>query len=315
MQEFEIEFEIKPSEFEIDISNVIRELTPPLIDLEVEPTNEKQVFKHEGEYGYDEVIVNPISDEYVIPTGTLDITENGEHDISQYQKASVNVGAPSKGLIIKAYDSDGYPTDVELVGMTTVPDYTFASYNQEYINLLTKKLVNISLPNNVTSTGRYACYYCSNLESIELPDSITSIGYYSFGYCTKLPLTKLPDNLTSIADRAFIDCRNLAITSLPSGVNRLYDRTFQNCTSLTELTIKGDIISLSGYVFNGCTNLAKVVLPNVTKVPTLNTSTFNNTPIANGTGYIYFPDALVEEAKGKTNWSAIASQIKGVSEL
>ena len=32
-----------------------------------------------------------------------------------------------KGIIINEYDSDGYPTDVELVGMTAIPDYYFYS--------------------------------------------------------------------------------------------------------------------------------------------------------------------------------------------
>lgn len=55
-------------------------------------TSEKQVFKHDGEYGYDEVIVNPISSEYIKPSGTIDITENGTYDVTD--KASANVNLP-----------------------------------------------------------------------------------------------------------------------------------------------------------------------------------------------------------------------------
>ena len=39
------------------------------------------------------------------------------------------------------------------------------------------------------------------------------------------------------------------------------------------------------------------------------------TPIANGNGYIYVPDADVETYKTATNWSTYANQIKGLSEL
>lgn len=41
---------------------------------------------------------------------------------------------------------------------------------------------------------------------------------------------------------------------------------------------------------------------------------FNSTPIANGTGYIYVPDALVNDYKKATNWSVYANQIKPLSE-
>ncbi len=57
-------------------------------------------------------------------------------------------------------------------------------------------------------------------------------------------------------------------------------------------------------------------MPNITAVPTLsNSNAFANTPIAQGTGYIYVPDNLVASFKTATNWSTYASQIKGVSEL
>ena len=41
---------------------------------------------------------------------------------------------------------------------------------------------------------------------------------------------------------------------------------------------------------------------------------FYNTPIANGTGYIYVADTLVDSYKTAENWSVYASQIKPLSE-
>lgn len=46
-----------------------------------------------------------------------------------------------------------------------------------------------------------------------------------------------------------------------------------------------------------------------------NKNSFNNTPIASGTGFIYVPDNLVEQYKAATNWSTFANQIKPISEL
>lgn len=69
MQEFEIEFKTEDI-FEIDISDKIAEVAPPLIDLEVVSTNEIKVYEHEGEYGYDKVTVLPVSlqDKSVTPS-------------------------------------------------------------------------------------------------------------------------------------------------------------------------------------------------------------------------------------------------------
>ena len=81
-------------------------------------------------------------------------------------------------------------------------------------------------------------------------------------------------------------------------------------------TILGDITKLFGYAFQGCSNLSKIVLPNITTVPTCeNTGIFTSTPIASGTGSIYMPDDLVETAKTTYGWKSYASVIKPISEL
>ena len=47
-------------------------------------------------------------------------------------------------------------------------------------------LTSITIPNSVTSIGRYAFYQCSNLTSITIPNSVTSIGQYAFYNCSNL---------------------------------------------------------------------------------------------------------------------------------
>lgn len=63
---------------------------PPLEDLEVTPTKEKQNFKS-TKYGYNEVVVNAIPEEYIIPEGENTIIENGKYDVSKIKIANVEV--------------------------------------------------------------------------------------------------------------------------------------------------------------------------------------------------------------------------------
>lgn len=69
----------------------IKKVYPPLVDETVIPTKEQQVLTHEGEYGYDTVTVEPIPDEYIIPEGTLPITENTIYDVTKFKRVSANV--------------------------------------------------------------------------------------------------------------------------------------------------------------------------------------------------------------------------------
>ena len=117
MQEFEIEFDITPNEFEIDISDKVKEIFPPLENLEVTPTKEQQVFNHENSYGYDNVTVEPIPDEYIIPDGTLDVNANGDVDVTMFRMARVGVYTPPT-----LQDKEVTPTK-EIQSITADTDY------------------------------------------------------------------------------------------------------------------------------------------------------------------------------------------------
>ena len=80
------------------------------------------------------------------------------------------------------------------------------------------------------------------------------------------------------------------------------------------VTNDGDGISLA--YPNSTTRRGRVIHQKSNTITTLsNVNAFQNTPIASGTGYIYVADNLVSTYKSATNWSAYASQIKGLSEL
>ncbi len=121
-------------------------------------------------------------------------------------------------------------------------------------------------------------------------DRVTAISYYVFYSWTNLLSADFP-KVTAIASRGF------AYTGLTS----------IDLPCLQRITGK--------MVFAYCTSLKKVVLRNSAVVSDPYTDTFTGTPIADGTGFIYVPDDLVEAYKTATNWSVFANQIKPISEL
>ena len=167
-----------------------------------------------------------------------------------------------------------------------------------------------------TLSGVNVFYNCYKLKLQKLPEKQTSISNYCFYNCKEMPLAKLPSNLTSIGTYSFYTCAAMTIKEIPSGVTKIETNAFRYCSGLTEITCLGDMKSIAAASFQNCSNLTKFVLTNITgSVNLLNTSAFASTPIADGTGYIYVPDDLVDSFKTATNWSTYANQIKGVSEL
>lgn len=69
--------------------------------------------------------------------------------------------------------------------------------------------VTVTIPNGVTSIGKYAFVDCGLLQSITIPDSVTSIGDKAFLLCVSLKGITIPDGVLSIGNDAFANCNLL----------------------------------------------------------------------------------------------------------
>ncbi len=62
---------------------------------------------------------------------------------------------------------------------------------------------------------------CNGLVDVTIPDVVSSIGYCAFSGCSSLTLVKIPVSVTSICEMAFADCTSLAQVELPNDVRTL----------------------------------------------------------------------------------------------
>ena len=156
------------------------------------------------------------------------------------------------------------------------------SYNNKLMSINfsnCKLLINVALPDNLTSIGENAFYYCSSLTSIDIPDGVTSIGNDAFAYCSSLTSIDIPDGVTNIGNGVFGKCSSLASIDIPAGVTSIGESAFYGCSSLTSIDIPDGVKSIEYYTFKGCGSLETVDASQCMNIESINDSAFKNCPI------------------------------------
>lgn len=121
------------------------------------------------------------------------------------------------------------------------------------------------------------------------------------------------DSVASIGTSAFYNCVALTSIRFPM-VMVVYGSAFYDCSALT----RADFSALTGIganAFRGCANLTAMILRGNSVCELWSSSAFTGSGIANRTGYIYVPAALVDSYKAATNWASFADQIRALEDM
>ena len=174
--------------------------------------------------------------------------------------------------------------------VTNIGDYAFG-----YCSSLTSVHISDLAAWCAISFGRSPFYYAYSLYLNEtlvtdliIPNSVTSIGKYAFAYCTNLTSVTIPHSVTSIGERAFDNCNGLTgvyITDLSAWCGITFGdysanplcyahRLYQNNALITDLVIPYNVKNIKNFSFYGCSSIKSVTIP--TSVLNIGESAFKN---------------------------------------
>ncbi|MBE6156967.1 MAG: BspA family leucine-rich repeat surface protein [Firmicutes bacterium] len=198
----------------------------------VTPTEEEQILTPSEDTYFDSVTVNPIPEEYIIPTGELEITENGSYDVKE--KASVDVNIQPK-LGTKTITENGVynASDDNLDGYSSIEVETSGADLTEYFNetitvdssgvpAFARTIKKIpALRNTGTSCQSfYKSFIGDEIDLTNFDTSLVTTFYYMYDSCI---------NLTSIIGISNLNTENVEIM----------EATFQMNQKLTSLDLSG----------------------------------------------------------------------------
>ena len=171
---------------------------------------------------------------------------------------------PDDSASTVSYDIE-IPTELNDIRVTGLGDYSFAvdaDSDAGYPgNSLCRNIHSVTIPESVTSIGKYAFARCSSLTSLKLGENIKTIGDHAFYYCIKLESVTIPQSVTFMGDRAFTGCAQLNSLTINDAAISIGDWTFDECYKLTTLSLGEKIKTIGDYAFYDCRILNNVTIP------------------------------------------------------
>lgn len=273
-----------------ELSKTIEVLKPITQEKEVIPTKETQIIEPDKDFtGLSKVTVYSIPNEYIVPSGEIEFTQNGTYDVTDKASAKVNIKEKILGTktitsngTYKAIDDnlDGYSeVEVETSGVD-IWDYFIQQGSGVFeIKRYIQKIPNFNLSGTINMYNGFID--CANLKEIPEMDTsnIQDFGY-SFNGCVSLvSISKLNFQRASNISSMTLYCSNLTtiggFENLGQNYSTSQSENYYNykldlhySTKLTEQSIINVLTNLYDIatkgvkpqqVILGATNLAKLV--------------------------------------------------------
>lgn len=269
----------------------------------VQSSDETQILTPTDGKFYDEVEVKPIPSGYIIPNGTLEITENNTYDVTDKASVVVNVASTggANGLQWKCdnmktlkNEFSGYTgtsIDEPLSGLDTskVEDFSYFCNDSKIASV---KELDYSSAKNIS----YMFQRCTNLKAVSFKNmnktnQCATCNHIFYGCGASLTSINGLDlsNATTIANICNT-CSGLVEFIHPETSNCTgFSQAFGGCKNLKTLVL--DVVNASDLsaIVSNCTNLTNLTIKNISK----------NLQIGSGTsyGHLLTVDSLINTIK------------------
>ena len=232
-------------------------------EKEVTPTKEIQEIVPDIQYdGLSKVTINPIPDEYIIPSGEIEFTQNGTYDVTD--KASAKVNVPEKILGTKTITKNGiYNASDDGVDGYSEVEVACGKYAPRIISFNGYQ-------------GSELNYEIENLDTSNL--NSTKAMFSNCSYLTDLDLSNFDTSSVSSMDNMFNSCSRLENLNLSNFITNNLGSSqymFAYCSALKSLDLSNfntsKVINMAG-MFYGCKKLSNI--PKLNASSSTNTSSF-----------------------------------------
>ncbi|MBP5338177.1 MAG: leucine-rich repeat domain-containing protein [Prevotella sp.] len=179
--------------------------------------------------------------------------------------STVNIGCGLNYVGQGAFGDCPSLTSVNISDIAAWCMITFNNYNatplyqSHHLYLNGEEIVNLVIPDNVTSIGDRTFSCLTNLNTVSISNSVNFIGSCAFSGCSNLNSVTIGRNVTSIGEWAFSGCNKLVTIKIPSGVSYVGRSAFESC-GLTELIIPNNVTIIGHSAFKNCSKLSQVTL-------------------------------------------------------
>ena len=260
---FRLKMAKKPKLFKLKFNFIFPQIVlANMQEKEITPTKEIQIVEPDRNYdGLSKVIVDKIPDEYIIPSGNLEINQNGTFDVTDKVNAIVNV--PEKKLGTKTITTNGTykATDDNLDGYNEVEVATSGVDINDYIKN------SIEEGNNSTIASGQWARSVKKLPAFTFNGKNASYHFYSFRG-NSIDVSSFDTSNVTTMNSMFSGCSSLTSLDLSSfntvNVTNMVDM-FRGCSSLTSLDLSGfnttNVINMNN-MFRDCSSLTSLDVNN-----------------------------------------------------
>lgn len=133
--------------------------------------------------------------------------------------------------------------------LAQIPDNQFQNKNL---------MLDIILPDSLTTIGTRSFYGCTNLREIRIPKKVISIPDYAFQYCSNLLSVYFSEGFASLGYQSFYNCYSLENIILPTSLTYMGPECFAYCYKLKSINIPPNLSSINYSTFYGSSALENV---------------------------------------------------------